>query len=126
MKFTWNNEVKAEFIKSSIEDIDMENLLEKMVSLESSPSQENTDLLCKELNEQFLKVAISSKAYKSNPPKSQEAKSGANRKFKKRPPKKPWEDEEFCKARTEYRSHKNKLKRKGQKSACQSLTPNRR
>ena len=48
MKFAWNNNIKAEFIKSSLKDIDLQNLLHKMDSLESSPSQKSTvDLYAK-------------------------------------------------------------------------------
>ena len=64
------------------------------------------------MNEEIIHIAQSCKAYK------QYRSNHKSQKSKNRPPRKPWEDEEFCRVRREYRSHKNKLKRVGLKQVC--------
>ena len=92
--------------------IDVNKFVEKLDDLVKSPNQEKTDQLCQELNETLIEISKSCKAYKEFLP--QKSKNPSD----KRPPRKPWEDEEFCKARHEYMTHKNQLKRIGAKKIC--------
>ena len=112
MKFTWNNDLKSEF-KSAADKLDTDLLLTMLDELVLYPSQEKTNQLCDKLNDMILDVAKSCKVYKEHSPKNPKRPPTS-----KRPPRKPWEDEEFCKARNEYKTHKNRLKRIGAKSVC--------
>ena len=112
MKFTWNQNIKENF-RSLASEINVNKFVEKLDDLVKSPNQEKTDELCQELNETLIELSKSCQAYKEFlPPSSKKRPSN------KRPPRKPWEDEEFCKARNEYIAHKNQLKRIGAKKIC--------
>ena len=112
MKFSWNTELKEKF-KALACEIDLKKFFKKLEELEKNPSQEKTNQLCQELNDTIISISKSCKAYKEFLPKSNQ--KGPS---KKPPPKKPWEDEEFCKVRNEYKAHKNRLKRIGEKQIC--------
>ena len=112
MKFSWDENIRNDFV-SLASEIDMKHFFKKLDELIESPDQEKANLLCQELSDTILDISKSCKAYKQFP--NSDNFKGPR---KKRPPKKPWEDEEFCKARNEYRAHKNKLKRIGAKKIC--------
>ena len=112
MKFVWNQNIKENF-RSLASKIDVNKFVEKLDDLVKSPNQEKTDQLCQELNDTLIELSKSCKAYKEFLPQN-----SSKNPPKKRPPKKPWEDEEFCKARNEYMAHKNQLKRIGAKKIC--------
>ena len=111
MKFSWTSDLKSDF-KSAADKLDIDSLLIMLDDLISSPSQKKSNELCDKLNDMILDVAKTCNIYKESPAKNKPKNPS------KRPPRKPWEDEEFCKARKEYKAHKNRLKRIGAKSVC--------
>ena len=118
MKFTWNNEIKESF-KSAIRKIDVKEFQRKLDELVKCPSQENTNQLCQDLKDNIINVAQSCNAYKDFlPPENTKNHKKRKGPLKKRPPRQPWEDEEFCKVKNDYRAHKNKLIRIGAKRIC--------
>ena len=112
-KFKWSPEIADDFKKhSSINFDEMKAELEKLLTF-ATITQNDVDSLCSNLNELFIDTAKSTGAYS-------EINTNKVKNNLKRKKVQPWMDHECFVKRKEYYKVKNKLKRMGEKSMCNS------
>ena len=115
LKFRWSNNEGAKFNEKS-GDLDISDLNLMLDDIEKCPSQDNVNHLCEKLNSKLIELAKDSGALVK---KSKRSKKKVKKKVFH---KQPWEDTELLLERKRYYVIKNKLKREGMKSMCNTVS----